>query len=242
MDRPPTGGRRLRRAGVRIGAGAAAAALAALGAFQLLHSSAEAGRDATARAAQGTGLDPLTDQEVDKARTAALADQPRAQSARGLPQVVFVSADRVDADSGPRTADVRLYDYRTDELVVRHVDLASGRVVRTEHAKGTQPPPASAELRRAVEMILADSRLGPGLRAAYKAAAGREPASAADIHVRGRIFYGPQAGGASNRNEVAECGRRRCFGVNLKLPDGTWVDTRRIVVNMSAQRINILDR
>ncbi|TDD98150.1 hypothetical protein E1298_00345 [Actinomadura rubrisoli] len=154
-----------------------------------------------------------------------------------------MSANRLDGpDGGPRVADVRLYDYRTDELVVRHVDLASGRVVKSERAKGTQPMASVEELRHAVGLILADGRLGPALRASYKNAAGREPSSAADIHTRGHIFLAPQAAGASNAASVAKCGDQRCFSVNLKLPNGTWMETGRIVINMSTQRVITLNR
>ncbi|QXJ21415.1 hypothetical protein AGRA3207_002266 [Actinomadura graeca] len=239
------GARAWRRPGTRIAVALAGAGLAALAFYQLSDPSApvRADRDAHARAAQGSGLDPLSDQEIQKAQRAALADQPRAQGVTGRPQVAFVSASRLEGpDGGPRVADVRLYDYRTDEMIVRHVDLASSQVIKTERATGTQPIASVDELRRAVELILADRRLGPGLRTSYKGAAGHEPASASDIHTRGHIFRAPQAAGARNAAAVAQCGAKRCFTVDLQLPNGTWMDTGRIVVDMSAQRVVILDR
>ncbi|WP_157430868.1 hypothetical protein [Actinomadura macra] len=240
-----SGARAWRRPGARIAAGLAGAGMAALVFYQLSDPSTpvKADRETHIRAARGTGLDPLSDQEIQRSRSAALPDQPRDKAVTGRPQVAFVSANRLDGpDGAPRVADVRLYDYRTDEMVVRHVDLASGRVILTQRAAGTQPIATVDELRRAVELILADRRLGPALRASYKNAAGREPASAADIHTRGHIFRGPQAAGASNATAVAKCGAQRCFTVNLKLPDGTWMDTGRTVINMSIQRVVILDR
>ncbi|MFD0690256.1 hypothetical protein [Actinomadura fibrosa] len=228
-----------------IGVAVTGAAVGLAGAGHLLDPSppARAGRDAQVRAVQGVGLDPLTDQEMDKARAAALAGQSRAQQAAGLPQVVFVSADRRDdVDGVARRAEVRLYDYRTDEMVTSEIDLASGRVVGTERSRNTQPPAAREELRRAVELVLADPRLGPGLRAAYKAASGRALVSADEVHVRGRVFRAAQAAGAGGGEQVAQCGRLRCLTVSLKMPDSGWLDTSRLVIDMSGQRVHVLDR
>lgn len=228
---------------VRIAATLLGAGVIALGGYQLIDSSAppaKADRDAQLRAAQGSGLDPLTDQEIQTARHAALTGQPQAKAATGRPEVAFLFAQRYDdknADGGPRTAEAQLYDYRTDELVIERVDLASGKVTKSDRLKDRQPGASADELRRAVGLVLADPKLGPGLRAQYQAETGRSPASADDFHTRGFVFDAHHAEAATNAAAFADCGRHRCFKVSLKLPGGRWIDTRRVVVDMSAQRV-----
>lgn len=232
---------------LRLTAVILSAGLLTLGGFQFLGSSAppaQADRDAQVRAAQGTGLDPLTSQEIDRARAAAMTGQPLARAEEGRPEVAFLYAQRLDdkdAETGPRTAEVRLYDYRTDELVIQHVDLASGKVVKTQRVRDRQPAATPDELRRATTLILADAKLGKGLRAQYQAAVGRPLGSASDLHMRGFVFGAARAAGAGNASAFRECGRHRCLQVSLKLPGGRWVDMTRIVVDMSAQQILIIN-
>jgi hypothetical protein len=230
----------------RIGVAVAGAALTACALYQFSGSPAPraTAQPHQAAPAAAQGLDPLTEREEQAAQKAAMADQPLAPSRAGRPDVAFLNASLLDYEGGaegPRVAVVKLYDYRTDEMVVRRVDLASGRVTGTERGKSQQPGASLDEARRAVDLILADGRLGPGLRAQYQKAAGRPLRSVSDLHTRALIFRAAQASSAANAADFAQCGAHRCFMPLIGFPDGGWMDTRRVIVDMSAQRILILN-
>ena len=55
-------------------------------------------------------------------------------------------------------ADVGLYDYDRNVLVVGVVDLRAGRVERIEERFGQQPPPAEEEVAEATELVLASDQ------------------------------------------------------------------------------------
>jgi hypothetical protein len=61
-------------------------------------------------------------------------------------------------ESERHVADVGLYDYDRNVLVVAVVDLRAGRVERIEERPGQQPPPAEEEVAEATELVLASDQ------------------------------------------------------------------------------------
>jgi hypothetical protein len=181
------------------------------------------------RTAPAGADDPLTPEEVTRAREIAGAGA-RERLASGRVELLYVERDDDKAAEGRRRAAAYFYDYRTDRLIVRMVDLADGRVVEETAARGVQPPPSGREEFRAAAILLNDERLGRGVREAYAKAAGRPPASAADLSTRGLSYTA----------ERGPCRTHRCLRLFVRLPDGTFLDTSRIVIDLSAKKVHTL--
>lgn len=79
--------------------------------------------------------DPLTGQEVARATTIASAGS-RSHMAAGRIKLLYVERDDDKDISDRRRADAYLYDYGSDRLIVRTVDLGQGTVVRETVARG----------------------------------------------------------------------------------------------------------
>lgn len=184
-----------------------------------------------ARAAQAApaGGDPLTPDEVKRAGEIATAGSGEHMKA-GRVELLYVERDD-DKDTDDRRAQAYLYDYGSDALIVRTVDLGDSKVVKEAKGTGVQPPPSHAEEVRAAELVLADPQLGEGIKRAYLKAAGRELRSAADLGLRGLIYSQP--GGA--------CATHRCVRLFVRLPDGKYLDTSRIVIDLSAKKVHTLE-
>ncbi|WP_371783286.1 hypothetical protein [Streptosporangium subroseum] len=179
--------------------------------------------------------DPLTAQEIARASVIASAGS-REHMAAGQVKLLYVERDDdKDADER-RRADAYLYDYSADKLIVRTVDLDRGTVVAESVARGVQPPPSKAEEATAAELLLAHPQYGGGVRESYAKAGGRQLRSAADLGLRGLIFTP-----AGERGPARHCGIHRCLRLFVRLPDKTWLDTSRIVVDLSAKKIHTLE-
>ncbi|GAA3140951.1 hypothetical protein GCM10010466_35000 [Planomonospora alba] len=179
--------------------------------------------------------DPLTGDEIAAAGKVASATW-RTHMTNGQAELLYVERDDDKAAGERRRADVYIYDYRTDRLVVRTVDLAKGEVVAEQEERGVQPPPSRGEEIRAAELLLADPEYGPRIRDAHAKAGGRPLVSASDLGLRALSFTpGPRDTGA------AACETHRCVRLFVRLPDGTWLDTSRIVVDLSAKKIFTLE-
>ncbi|MFF5212842.1 hypothetical protein [Streptosporangium sp. NPDC000396] len=179
--------------------------------------------------------DPLTGGEIARAGAIASATS-RAHMAIGRVSLLYVERDDDKDAEDRRRADAYLYDYGSDKLIVRTVDLGRGEVVEESVSRGVQPPPSKAEEVRAAELLLADSAYGGGVRRAYAKAGGRELRSAADLGLRGLIFTPVQEGGGAG-----QCETHRCVRLFVRLPDTTWLDTSRIIVDLSAKKIHTLE-
>ncbi|MGW7053053.1 Tat pathway signal sequence domain protein [Streptomyces sp. NPDC054887] len=198
---------------------------------------------APAEGEQGIGRDPLTDAELKRVERLALTPSQFAAGRdvdgdRG-PQHLATNLgetppSEVDDAAPPRRAEVSFYDYGRDELVTKTVNLATGKVERTGVLKGVQPSPTRAENREATELILA-SPLGAGLKQDYQDAMGKPLTSADQLWVNGGIYR-------ADREEnvpaaLAKCGAHRCVRVTSKVVNGPWIDTRDLVVDLSARTV-----
>ncbi|WP_030338681.1 hypothetical protein [Streptomyces sp. NRRL S-1022] len=202
---------------------------------------------APAEAKQGTGRDPLTDDELGRAEKAAEAGRLSATGRdvagdRG-PQRLSTDlaepeAAEADDPQAPRRADVTFYDYRNDTLVTRTVDLATGKVVHTGTRHGVQPPPARAESAEAARILIADP-LGAGLKADYKDATGKELTSPDQLELSGGIYA---ASPGAQPAVLDRCGEHRCVRLFTKVLNGPWIDTRDLVIDLSTRKAAALDR
>jgi hypothetical protein len=179
--------------------------------------------------------DPLTSEEI--ARASLLASHGlRDHLSGGRTELLYVERDDDKAAEGTRRADAYLYDYGSDRLIVRTVDLARRKVVAERRGRGVQAPPSKREELRAAELLIAHPTYGKGVREAYEKAAGRKLRSATDLGTRGLIFTPAHRHGLPVR-----CARHRCLRLFVRLPDGRWLDTSRIVADLSAGKIYTLE-
>ncbi|MFI6815366.1 hypothetical protein ACIBG7_23360 [Nonomuraea sp. NPDC050328] len=217
----------MRRSLVLGAAGLGAAAVAGAAMFLTGGAAPEAAQVARVTPAPG---DPLTPDEVRRAGEIAGASS-RAHMAAGRVELLYVERDDDKAAEPNRRAEAYLYDYAEDAVIVRTVDLGRGTVVRESKGTGVQPPPSKREEVRAAELLLAHPKLGKGVRSEFRKAAGRELRSAADLSLRGLIF----------RDKQGACRTHRCVRLFVRLPDGRFLDTSRIVVDLSAKTVHILE-
>lgn len=202
---------------------------------------------APAQRARGTGRDPLTDDEIRSAERTAVTGRLSAggrdvAGGRG-PQPLTVDlaepgAGQVDHPDAPRRAEVTSYDYRTDTLVTTTVDLGTGKAGRTVIRRGVQPPPSRAENAEAARLLIAGP-LGAGLREDYKDATGRDLTSPDQLQLSGGVY---RAAPGAQPAVLGHCGVHRCVRLFSKVRNGPWIDTRDLVIDLSARRAAALDR
>ncbi|GIH92533.1 hypothetical protein ACFFMN_03755 [Planobispora siamensis] len=214
---------------------AAIAGAAALAGSLFLLGGGESPQAAGAPARSPLPGDPLTGEEITRAEQIASATL-RAHMTSGRVEFLYVERDDDKAAADRRRADAYIYDYGANRLIVRTVDLGSGRVVAERAGKGVQAPPSRGEEARAAELLLADRRHGRAVRAAYAGAAGRALRSPAELGLRALIFS-PRPKDRTAR----ECASHRCVRLLVRLPDGTWLNTTRTVVDLSAKKILTLE-
>ncbi|OPF80194.1 hypothetical protein VT50_0213620 [Streptomyces antioxidans] len=170
--------------------------------------------DGERNAAGGSGAEPLDTRRPTRATSGSSASDSRAE--------------------------VQLYDYASDTLITRVVDLRSKKVLDSARRHGVQPPPTLAEAREAVKVILTDRRLGPGMRESYAAQTGKRLASPAQLRLQSMSFLGSRAKGVDGARKVSRCGEHRCVQLFVRIPGGKWIDTSRIVIDLSARRAAVI--
>ncbi|MFE9005939.1 hypothetical protein ACFYOY_28020 [Streptomyces sp. NPDC007875] len=164
--------------------------------------------------AGGSGAEPLDTRRPPRAKSASSAPDSRAE--------------------------VQLYDYASDTLITRLVDLRSKKVLDSARQHGVQPPPTLAEAREAVKVVLADRRLGPGMRDSYTSQTGKRLTSPSQLRLQSMSFLGSRAKGVDGARKVSRCGEHRCVQLFVRLPGGKWIDTSRIVIDLSARRAAVI--
>ncbi|KPH99269.1 hypothetical protein OK074_6081 [Actinobacteria bacterium OK074] len=194
--------------------------------------------------ARGTGRDPLTDDETARAEKIALTgklttESENAQGWRG-PQLLGVDLAEPDPDNdaagAARGADVTFYDYRDDTLVTRTVDLDTGTVERSSAQHGVQPPLSQAEMTEAAALLIADP-LGAGLKADFKDATGNALTSPGQLILNSMTYRAvPGVRPAS----LAQCGQHRCVRLFPKVKNGPWIDSSKLIVDLSARTVAAL--
>ncbi|GGR69673.1 hypothetical protein GCM10010269_05590 [Streptomyces humidus] len=197
---------------------------------------------APAEGARGRGRDPLTDDETARVERIALSRQ-QFDVARDVdgdrgPQRLGVDlaeprADEVDAPDAPRRAEVSFYDYRNDTLLTKTVNLDTGKVEATGVQHGVQPPLGPAEQTEVAALLIADP-LGAGLKADYKDATGKELTSPDQLQLASMVY---RAVPGAEPAVLDKCGEHRCARLLTKVRNGPWIDTRSLVVDLSARKV-----
>ncbi|MFC7302902.1 Tat pathway signal sequence domain protein [Streptomyces monticola] len=193
---------------------------------------------------KGVGTDPLTTAETERAEKAALSGEARlaardVEGDRG-PQHLSTDLsepDPADGDDTARRAEILYYDYKTDELIAKTVNLTTGKVETTEAERGIQPPAVAAERAEAAELLMADP-LGADLKRDYEDATGNALTSAGQLHLNAFVF----------RKETVEqvppalskCGEHRCIRLVAKVVNGPWIDIRNLVIDLSDRKVTRL--
>lgn len=235
--------RGLRAVGVVLvlGAGAASFLLMRGGSDQPAGPPAAIAQNKIHRAAAAPD-DPLTAEEIrtatDVARTAVSLRATPGQPATA-PELLYVQRDDDKDSDDERRANAYTYDYAQDKLTIVTVDLKTSTVISKTTGEG-QPPPSDNEERQAGELLLADTGLGDGVRSSYQQLAGKPLQSVDDLHLRAAIFSPDHVHTKENATIVADCGKHRCVRLFIRLPKGKWLDTSRIVIDLSAKKIHTL--
>ncbi|MFJ8662073.1 Tat pathway signal sequence domain protein [Streptomyces sp. NPDC093795] len=187
---------------------------------------------------KGVGGDPLTDDELVRAESLALtppgaAAQQDVDGGRGPQHLGTDLADPLPQDA-TRRAEVRFYDYARDELITRTVNLDTGKVENSGARRGVQPSAHPEELREALELILA-SPLGKGVAEDYRDATGKELTSTAQLWFNGDVYRTYRE--ANVPAQLSRCGEHRCVRLVTKVLNGAWIDTRNLIVDLSARTV-----
>ncbi|MGN9757832.1 Tat pathway signal sequence domain protein [Streptomyces sp. SD31] len=194
----------------------------------------------------GKGSDPLTDDEIDRVASIAADRQLRnagenVEGDRGAQRLSVgladPEADELDSSNVPRRAEVTFYDYKNDSLVTKTVNLDTGKVEKSYTAQGVQPPPSPAEGIEAARLLIADP-LGADLKADYKDAIGKELTSPDQLQLSAGIY---RADPGAQSAALDKCGEHRCVRLFVKVKNGPWIDTRALVIDLSARKVAKLD-
>ena len=180
----------------------------------------------------GVGDDPLTRQEVDKARAAALTPQltGSATDVTGGKGPEYLSWEIVEGGQG-REAAFFFYDYHTDELVKQVVDVVAGKVTGSFRAKDMQRPASDREVATALDLLLADP-LGAHVRALYTQVTGRPWTGKDRLKVGAHIYHTRAAD-----TDARDCGKHRCVQLVARVTDGPFVDLNDIIIDLSGRTV-----
>ncbi len=189
----------------------------------------------------GEGRDPLTDDETERVERLAL-DRQLLRSSKNVegdqgPQRITVDlaepeTGELDDPDASRRAEVSFYDYEDNSLVTRTVNLDTGKIEQTDTQRGVQPPLSRDENVEAARLLIAD-RLGAGLKADYKDATGKELTTPDQLLLNSMVFRANQGTPAA----LADCGRNRCLRLFVKVKNGPWIDSRDLVIDLSARKV-----
>lgn len=202
---------------------------------------------APAEGDRGKGSDPLTDDEIKRAEQIAANRQllDSAENVKGDrgPQRLTVDLvdpedDGTDGANAPRRADVTFYDYKSDTLVTKTVNLDTGKVEETGTQHGVQPPLSRAENAEAATLLIADP-LGAGLKADYKDATGKALTSPDQLLLNGAVY---RATPGAQPAVLDKCGEHRCVRLFPKVVNGPWIDARKLIIDLSAGKVARLGR
>ncbi|MFI6645026.1 Tat pathway signal sequence domain protein [Streptomyces sp. NPDC050504] len=188
----------------------------------------------------GTGSDPLTDGELRRADQIAFTPDARTaardvEGQRGPQRLGVNLADPVEGEAATvRRADVSYYDYGTDRLITKTVNLTTGKVERTGSQSGVQPSAHRDELREAVELILA-SPLGKGLKQDYQDATDKPLTTPDQLWFNGDIYRTYREKNVPD--QLAKCGEHRCVRLVTKVKNGPWINARSLIVDLSARTV-----
>lgn len=183
-------------------------------------------------AATGSGSDPLTSGEVEKARSVALTPElaASAEDVTGKTGPEYLSAE-IDVEAGGRQAELYYYDYKTEKLVKQVVDLTTGKLDRSFSATGMQPPASEQETRAALGLLVADP-LGAGFPESYRKATGKQLNGTDGLIATAHIYTAKPAD-----RGAAQCGANRCVQLIVKTESGQFLSVSEFVIDLSGRTV-----
>ena len=183
-------------------------------------------------AATGVGDDPLTRQEVDKARAVALTPQlvASAKDVAGAKGPEYLSSEIVEGGPG-RDAAFYFYDYRSDELVKQVVDVTGAKVTRSFRAKDMQPPASDREVAAALDLVLA-APVGDDVRKLYTQVTGKPWSGKDQLKAGAHVYHARPAD-----TTTSQCGRHRCLQLVVRVVGGPFVDLNDIIIDLSGRTV-----
>lgn len=184
----------------------------------------------------GKPRDPLSIEEIGYAEALAAAGLPDSSRTLGGDaggELLSVDLASPDPDTTTRPVTVTYYDYAADRVLAVTVELYSGKVRRTDAARGLQPAPAPSETHAATTLLI-ESAEGRKLGTEYTAMTGHA-ITADDLIVTGGSYYATKA---SKADDV--CGQHRCIELQVQEPSGKYLSTADYVVDLSAQKVIVL--
>ncbi|WP_100345648.1 hypothetical protein [Compostimonas suwonensis] len=184
----------------------------------------------------GTSHDQLTVDEVGYARYLA-SQTPEFAGATDLfgePGAQYISTNVSEPASytdGARRFDLLYYDYTANQLIRFVTNLTTKTVESTTAGSGSQPAPTDTETIEAFRIALADP-LGAVMKEEFTALTGGEFTSAEQTEYGASSFSSKASVlGAEN------CGAERCVQIVAQTPDGTFLSTSNLVVNLSTKTV-----
>ncbi len=212
--------------------------------------------------ASAASMDPVSGNEIDRAKSLAMSGLTSAVAARSVasrttlqaattvdtvsdrPTVEFlrVQAHRFgksELSANKRWADSTAYDYTTDELITTVVDLDSNQVLSTKRTKNMQPPMASSEIKRAIEIVFQDDEERRILNAEFTRITGQTLTSIDQLQYKAFTFFADSMPNVVNRAS-ASCGAQRCAQLLLYTHDNIVFEVSPIVnlsVGLVTQRM-----
>ena len=194
-------------------------------------------------------MDPVSADEISRAKSMAMNGSATnqlarrstrtaaAQSADSASNVEFLRVqphrfNKSEMDSNKRWADTTAYDYRTDELVTTVIDLDNNQVVSTKRTKNMQPPMASSEIKRAIEIVFDDDEERNILNAEFARITGETLTSIDQLQYKAFTFFADSMPNVVN-SASKSCGAQRCAQLLLYTDDNIVFEVSPIV-NLSA--------
>ncbi|MFL9678363.1 hypothetical protein [Streptomyces sp. KL110A] len=104
----------------------------------------------------------------------------------------------------------------------------------TATSRGVQPSAHPEELRAALDLILA-SPLGKGVEEDFRDATGTELKSADQLWFNGDVYRVHRERNVPEA--LSRCGEHRCVRLVTKVRNGAWIDTRDLIVDLSAKNV-----
>ncbi len=178
---------------------------------------------------QAGSLDPLTNQEIEKASELMLAgtqsDSQAAQSeqSESTSQIETLLIERHAVAKGAenqaaRLVDVFTYNYDTNILNQTIINLSTNSVVSTTHNKEVQLPLTENEITRATEVVFGDQDEVDLINQAYQRVTGETLTQPDQLEIKAFTFLGNSLPGVSNE-ESMNCGNHRCAQLLLYTPE-----------------------
>ncbi len=200
-------------------------------------------------------LDPVSEDEVSRAKTMAMQGlatanaaiarrstntvnrQLQAETTTPAPTVEFLRVQphrfsKSEMSDNKRWADSTAYDYSTDELITAVIDLDNNQVISTKRTRNMQPPMVASEIKRAIEIVFQDDEERSILNAEFTRLTGGTLTSIDQLQYKAFTFFADSMPNVVNTASKS-CGAKRCAQLLLYTHENIVFEVSPIV-NLSA--------